>query len=512
MVILAVWEGVLPVAAQANLPDSSFLIGPGRLVFPMALAWDGKSLLIGQADAAELLSYREGRFKVLAHHKCWSLKVATPDGGVYLCDPVAGEVIELGSGRSFPFISPVGLCVSGNVLYVLQSDGVLWQVDRTTGKRSMKAYSGRGGAYGLAYVRGRFIVSFPSRGEVWEYPRGRGKPELLLTGLDLPTTLLERNGKLWLVETERGTVWEYDLDTLARKVVVQENPGLVGLAVGDRHEIWVSNVLDGAVRKYSPQGEAEILSPPGAGGGRLRFELENRLFVMGLTSVELSSTDGNTIFGPLLYSFFDYPASVWGVVDSTLDSEGQVYYTVTHGGKVMVRRGERLRTLTEGLNNPSGMVVGEGGTLYVAESGTGRVVAVVAGGVIPVAIGLGEPVDLAYVLGQGLYVLDRQGGRLLRIDKRGAVGVIAEGLKYPSSMAVVPGQGFVVLELDDYAVNLYSPQGKFVKALYRFDPSQLKGREGPPWRSLGGVAVDPVHKVLFVSVPGLQGIITVPLK
>lgn len=102
--------------------------------------------------------------------------------------------------------------------------------------------------------------------------------------------------------------------------------------------------------------------------------------------------------------------------------------------------------LAVGLSEPRGVAL-VGDTLYVAEYGAGRVVAVPrAGGPLRVvASGLGGPNRVA-VAGNALVVTEREGGRVLWIDLGGAVMPIVADAVRPGEVAVAGGE---VLWLDE---------------------------------------------------------------
>ncbi|MEW6283751.1 MAG: hypothetical protein AB1758_34385, partial [Candidatus Eremiobacterota bacterium] len=243
--------------------------------------------------------------------------------------------------------------------------------------------------------------------------------------------------------------------------------------------------------------------------GSLRFELENRIFASGMSQAELDP-GGQVVHGPLLRALYG-PERTWGVVDSALDPDGSVLYTLSPGGRIVSGWGASPRVLVEGLRDPCGIALDNQGIVFVCEAASGRVLAVLGGGeVLPVGTDLGEPVDLTWLPGLGVAVVDRSGGRLILLGSRGQ-RVLRQDLREPVAVARLPDGDLAVVEAGADRVVRISPDGQDRGVLHTTAPGQLRPPEAS-FRVLGGLAVDPVAGVLYVSVPGRRGWVGVPLR
>ncbi len=98
-------------------------------------------------------------------------------------------------------------------------------------------------------------------------------------------------------------------------------------------------------------------------------------------------------------------------------------------------------TLIKHLRRPEGIALAPDGTVYIAETGSGRVIAYRNGNVAVIAEGLTQPDQLLLGPGGGLWVTeDQPNGRLLRIDAKGTIAVIASRLHYPQGMLYMGGR------------------------------------------------------------------------
>lgn len=492
-------------------------MGPGGLASPVAIACraDGAAAVAEYGSRRLLLLATDGSTQPLVPSPAWAVAF-DGRGGLYYTDPVAGRLVRrLGETTSvlpLELSRPSGLAVSpdGTRAYVSERFGRLLEVDLENARVLRTLADELPGAEGLAWTAGNLFVSLPSQGRILQVSLKSGARSVFAEELELPTGLASDGTRLFVAETLSGAVWEYPLQGEGQRLAAQGSPGVCGLALAPDGSLLAVNILDGSVVRHRSSEERAVVVPPGAfPGGSLRFELENRLFLSGLTPVEFSSATGQTVYGPLLSTIYSSEEPLLGVVDSALAADGTVYYTLSEGGRIVTGWGDSLRVVTDGLEGPAGIVAGEQNTLYVAEADAGRVVAVVqGGGQVPLAVGLGEPVDLARVPEVGLIALDRRGGRLILVGS----GVLASDLKDPTAVTALPDGTLAVLEAGADQVIRMDISGKRLEVLYRSEPGKLNPAEGLAWRVLGGLAVDPVSGTLFVSEPGTRSVVAVPLS
>lgn len=274
----------------------------------------------------------------------------------------------------------------------------------------------------------------------------------------------------------------------------------------------LSNLVDGSLVEVSVGSEpsSRTLVPPGlTPAGSLRYELESRLFVSGLTQAELDPS-GQLVHAPLLRSLYSSSEPLLGIVDSALDGDGNVYYALTEGGRIVTGWGSSLRVLAEGLNDPGGLAVDNEGLIFVAEPSAGRVSVILGGGeTLPVGTELGRPVDLAFLPGQGVAVVDEERGRLFLLGSQGP-RVLRSDLKRPVAVTRLPDGDLAVVEAGADRVLRLAADGTTRQVFFTSAPGELI----PPkmsWRVLGGLAPDPVSGLLYICVPARQSWVTVPL-
>jgi sugar lactone lactonase YvrE len=88
-----------------------------------------------------------------------------------------------------------------------------------------------------------------------------------------------------------------------------------------------------------------------------------------------------------------------------------------------------------GLNRPEGIAVAKDGTIYVAETATGRVLAYKSGDVRTVVNDLEEPDQVELAPDGALWITeDTKSGRLMRY-KDGSLAVVLSGLRNPQGIA-----------------------------------------------------------------------------
>ncbi|MGE0487632.1 MAG: hypothetical protein AB7S38_00305 [Vulcanimicrobiota bacterium] len=477
------------------------LAGPSDLVF-------SQGRLVVAEFAAGRLHGLEGCPKGL---RPWS--VAEGEGAYWLADPLNDRVGRLDATGWTEFElevkAPTALAYRGGRLFLAEKFGRVLELDpRSGGIRKVVAF-GLDGVGDLAAGEGELFVSLPNQGSVERIKLdGSGQSELA-AGLNTPLGLVAEPGHVYVGEALTGTVWELPLDRPGQRMVGETHTGLCALAREGPNTLVACNLLDGSLSELDLEsGQTTVRLAGGQSGGSLRFELENRLFAAGLTAVELD--EGQTpVHAPLLGAFFARPEQLVGVVDSTLGEDGTVYYSLTRNGQIVSGWGERARVVAEGLKDPAGLT-SAGGTLYVAELGRSRVVAVLPnGGLVPVLTGLSEPVDVTRLPGKGLVVIDRDTGRVVLLSQRAPL-VMASGLSRPTAVEALPDGDLAVVEAGADRVVRLSADGAVVPLL-TVAPGALVAKEPVFWTVIGGLAVDPVLQRLYVAVPGEHAIRVIPL-
>lgn len=108
---------------------------------------------------------------------------------------------------------------------------------------------------------------------------------------------------------------------------------------------------------------------------------------------------------------------------------------VEDGNVVALDTDGRITLLAEGLDKPEGLATAEDGSLYVAESGTGRILNVSVDGTEIVLDGLNRPDQVEVALDGSIWVTeDRQSGRVMRFSD-GELETILTGVIKPQGIA-----------------------------------------------------------------------------
>ena len=109
--------------------------------------------------------------------------------------------------------------------------------------------------------------------------------------------------------------------------------------------------------------------------------------------------------------------------------------TASTAGWCSCTRTAPAETIIAGLNRPEGIAVAKDGTIYVAETGTGRVLAYKNGVLNTLVDDLDEPDQVEIAPDGALWIAeDAKPGRLLRF-KDGILETVMSGLLAPQGMA-----------------------------------------------------------------------------
>jgi hypothetical protein len=447
-------------------------------------------------------------------------------------EPSTGRILWLGAEGVSQLIGgldrPTGMAFQDGLLYVVERRGRLLEVDPFAGVVKRVLTEELVGAEGIACSRSEAFVTLPASDRVVRVGLADGAVSLLSEDLELPTGIAYGGPVVYVVSGETGQVVEMDLARPERRRVLADlrYPGLAGMsaqkffdprAKAEREALVLTNLVDGGLVTLSvtlpthvPSVEAGTLMPPGLSpAGSLRYELESRLFASGLTQAELDPS-GQLVHAPLLRSLYASPEPLLGIVDSALDGDGNVYYALSEGGRIVTGWGSSIRVLAEGLDDPGGLAVDNEGLIFVAEPSAGRVSVILGGGeTLAVGTELGRPVDLAFLPGQGVAVVDEEQGRLFLLGSQGP-RVLRADLKVPVAVTRLPDGDLAVVEAGADRVLRLAPDGTTRQVLFTSAPGELI----PPkmsWRVLGGLAPDPVSGLLYICIPARQNWVTVPL-
>jgi sugar lactone lactonase YvrE len=286
-------------------------------------------------------------------------------------------------------------------------------------------------------------------------------PQIVVaSGFTPPNYALKFDSKAELHVAANGDVFELDLATGARTVLLDTDGAIDNLAFDSRDRLFVSMLSDDTVLEVLPSGGARLLNPPGVGNpggvavlpnerggedvyvadvysldridGRTgRFQQARPLTPF---SVNVDASGSRLILTDPLFAgavlVFD-PAS--GTVVASYPVPG-AFNAVPFDGDIAISQlglgvvDTTGTVLMSGLFLPTGMA-SDGQNLYVSDWATGIIWWLPASGVqVPIAFGLASPEGLELRDGE-LLVLEEGTKRLIAIDlTSGARTVIAEGL------------------------------------------------------------------------------------
>jgi glucose/arabinose dehydrogenase len=129
-----------------------------------------------------------------------------------------------------------------------------------------------------------------------------------------------------------------------------------------------------------------------------------------------------------------------------------------NGRLVRLSSRNTVEVVTAGLNDPEGLAVGNDGTIYIGENGTGRILAF-KDGVLDVVIDDLDEVGQIEAGSDGALWITEKGtpGRLLRL-KDGALTTVLNGLKDPRGVALIEDSVVLISEHGRARILLAEPK------------------------------------------------------
>jgi len=279
-------------------------------------------------------------------------------------------------------------------------------------------------------------------GEIWRVALEGGRPERFLAGLGIPTAVkFDRKGQLVTTQAGNGEILRVDIQSGAKTPVTKVRPGIDNFAVSDDNRIFISHFTDGGVAEILNDGKERVIVPAGfLGPWGLAVANDGALYAADGGSLVTIAADGKP---RRLAMLFDegFPHFIRGL---TTRRAGGFYVTNTAGNVASYNPAERAsQMLAADLNELFGLAEAPDGDVIVAEGGAGRLLKINAKGEVSVlARGLARPMDVAIAGDGSCYVSESGKGRVSQVN--GGVSTVLDGLKTPQGLAVVGDQLFVL--------------------------------------------------------------------
>ncbi|HEX6340765.1 SMP-30/gluconolactonase/LRE family protein [Umezawaea sp.] len=368
-----------------------------------------------------------------------------PDGSMYITDLVPDRVWRRGPEGGFTLVSdrvrvPNGIAFVGERLFVneMRPGGRLLELFPDGGEPRVLADDlAMGNAMQLG-PDGCLYYPHMLTNRVFRVPVDGGGPELVAEDVHEPVAVrFDRGGALVVLSRgAAGIVTRLDLfGTGDRTVVASGIVGLDNAAFDDENRMFVSSFASGGVAELSPDGRTRDVVPRGFDGPfGVTVDLGGTVYAADHYRLA-GPADGEVVTHELL-TFVHGIAADGGLLHVT-SQYGDVRTYDPATGSVVPR--------ATGLDRPTGIAVRGDGSLVVAESGAGRVVAVDGAGTVTVlAAGFDRPVDVALDAEQRCYVSDDVRGAVFRIED-GRPVLVVDGLDAPQGL-VVRGDDLVTVE------------------------------------------------------------------
>jgi sugar lactone lactonase YvrE len=373
------------------------------------------------------------------------------DGSMYIADLVPGRVWRRSPGGEYGLVSdevkvPNGITCVGDRLFVneMRMNGRLLELFPEGGDPIVLT---DGLALGNAMQLGPDgCLYYPHMvsNQVWRIPTDGGVPEVVAEDVHDPVAVrFDRGGVLHVLSRgPEGFVTRVDLHgTGSRSLVTSGVTGLDNAAFDAENRMFVSSFASGGITELHPDGRTRPVVPRGLDGPYgVTIDLGGTVYAADHYRVARPEEPGPGASG-------DVTTEILRPFVHGITADGEVLHTTSQFGTVQTYDPATgtTRTRVTGLDQPLGVTARPDGTLVVAETGAGRVLAIDGTDTVTVlAEGLDHPVDVTLDVEGRCYVSDDRRGAVLRIDDDGEPVPVADGLGAPQGLAVHGDELFTV--------------------------------------------------------------------
>ena len=358
--------------------------------------------------------------------------------------------------KDMPGANSIAFSRDGKRLFlgqVFQGDGV-WELD-PKGIKPPRAITGPIGGfnsfapgpdgmlYGPLWFKNQVVKINPDTGSV----------TVVADGFKTPAAAkFNSKNVLYVIATESGELFAVDIKTGTKTKVAQLSSSLDNIAVSRDDRVFVSNMADNGIQEVNLKTGALRQVVPG-GGLAIPADIavtskdgHDTIYVADVFAYR--SVDGTTgkvtdiarAHGP---AHLDYPTGV-------SVSGNSVYLSGVASGTVQVfdQTTGKSTALMGNFNVPSDAIIMPGGSLMVAEIGSGNLVQVRGDVRTILRSGLKGPAGLALAADGSILVAEIDASRVTKVDPATGVSTtLAEGLNRPKAIAVTTTGQVLVLEV-----------------------------------------------------------------
>ncbi len=287
---------------------------------------------------------------------------------------------------------------------------------------------------------GMLYIPVMGANEIWRvHPEG-GKPEVVARDLGVPDSVkFDAEGYIVSTQVASGQVLRINPRTGEHTVLADVAPGLDNLTFVDGR-LFVSSI-SGQINEILPGGEVRSLVPDGLQWPLdLAVSEDGSLFVADGGYTYLLPPGGDIRCIGMLFSP-GFPGYTRGVASA---GPGEYVVTTANGQVARWRPAQQEQeVLAEGFELLYGVDIASDGTVIVADSGTGRLLAVRDGNVQALVSGLNEPRGVAVLEDGTCLVAEEEAGRVVKVAGGGTETVL-DGLQQPQGIAVRGQRLYVV--------------------------------------------------------------------